>query len=237
MGEGDARAVQVRNRLLERLEPVDLHRLVRRMHHVPVLAGQSLSDGDRPANSVYFPETAVASVLVSLRDGTTIEVGTVGSEGVVGLPIFLGAPSHRFQVIGQIAGEAYRMDAGLFRREVESSRRLHELLHTYTQAFLIQLAQTVACNRHHPVEARAARWLLTTSDRLGNGAFRLTQEFLAMMLGVHRPSVSLAAAALQEAGAIAYRRGTIRITDRDLLQRKSCECYETVQSEFATLFP
>ena len=237
MREADAGTVRVMNKLLRQLDAGESARLTRRMQQVHVLAGQRLTDGDGPAGSVYFPETAIASVLVSLRDGTTIEVGTVGSEGVVGLPVFLGAPSHRFGVIGQISGEAYRMDAEQFRREVELSRRLHDVLHTYTQAFLVQLAQTVACNRHHPVEARAARWLLTTSDRLGNGEFRLTQEFLAMMLGVHRPSVSLAAASLQDAGAIRYRRGNIRITDRELLSRKSCECYEIVQSEFGALFP
>jgi CRP-like cAMP-binding protein len=211
-------------------------RLLAKMQRVPIVTGQSLTGDELPANSVYFPESAVASVLVGLRDGTMIEIGTVGSEGVVGLPVFLGAPSHRFQVIGQVSGDALRMDATRFRHEVDASERLHSILHTYTQAFLVQLAQTVACNRSHPVEARAARWLLTTSDRLGNGEFRLTQELLALMLGVHRPSVSLAAAALKSAGAIAYRRGNIRITDRDLLHSKSCECYEVVQAEFGALF-
>jgi CRP-like cAMP-binding protein len=236
MGDASEHAGDTRNQLLQRLPARDARSLIARMQRVPIVAAQSLTEGDGRADSVYFPETAVASVLVALRDGTTIEVGTVGSEGVVGLPVFLGAPSHRFTVIGQISGEALRIDAEQFVREIEASQVLHDLLHTYTQAFLVQLAQTVACNRSHPVEARAARWLLTTSDRLGNGEFRLTQEFLALMLGVHRPSVSLAAAALQSAGAIAYRRGTIRITDRNLLASKSCECYEVVQAEFAALF-
>jgi CRP-like cAMP-binding protein len=237
MSDAGERPGRFRNRLLGRLNRDESERLMRRMQPVHIVAGQSLTDGHGPARNVYFPETGVASVLVSLRDGTTIEVGTVGSEGVVGLPVFLGSRSHRFQVIGQISGDGWRMDAEVFRQEVERSEQLHDLLHTYTQAFLIQLAQTVACNRHHAVEARAARWLLTTSDRLNLREFRLTQEFLAMMLGVHRPSVSLAAAALQQAGAIAYRRGNIRITDRDLLHSKSCECYEIVQSEFGALFP
>jgi CRP-like cAMP-binding protein len=228
---------RVRNRLLARLGPAEAERLKRRMQPVQILAGQSLTDGEGPARSVYFPETAVASMLVSLRDGTTIEVGTVGSEGVVGLPVFLGAASHRFHVIGQVTGDGLRMDAETFRREVDRSPALHDVLHAYTQAFMIQLAQTVACNRHHPVEARAARWLLATSDRLGRGEFRLTQEFLAMMLGVHRPSVSLAAASLQRSGAISYRRGNIRIADRALLRLKSCECYEVVDNEFGELFP
>jgi CRP-like cAMP-binding protein len=235
MGDASQRS-GTRNLLLQRLGAREAAPLVRKMQRVPIVAGQSLTGDEGPANGVYFPESAVASVLVALRDGTTVEVGTVGSEGVVGLPVFLGAPSHRFTVIGQISGDALRMDADQFRLEVGASERLHETLHTYTQAFLVQLAQTVACNRSHPVEARAARWLLTTSDRLGNGEFRLTQEFLALMLGVHRPSVSLAAAALQSAGAIAYRRGNIRITDRDLLASKSCECYEVVQAEFGALF-
>jgi CRP-like cAMP-binding protein len=235
MGAAAVRPERTRNQLLQYLGAREVEPLIAKMQRVPIVAGQSLSDDDAHA-SVYFPESAVASVLVGLRDGTTIEVGTVGSEGVVGLPVFLGAPSHRFQVIGQISGEALRMDAAQFVREVDASERLHDALHTYTQAFLVQLAQTVACNRSHPVEARAARWLLTTSDRLGNGEFRLTQEFLALMLGVHRPSVSLAAASLQAAGAIAYRRGKIRITDRKMLHSKSCECYEVVQAEFGALF-
>ena len=236
MSDAPERPARVRNRLLERLGSDGFAQVARRMQPTLILAGQNLTDGDGPARHVYFPETAIASVLVSLRDGTTIEVGTVGSEGVVGLPIFLGALSHRFHVIGQVTGEAWRMDADVFRREVQRNAVLHDLLHAYTQAFLVQLAQTVACNRHHPVEARAARWLLATSDRLGRRDFRLTQEFLAMMLGVHRPSVSLAAASLQRAGAIAYRRGNIRITDRSLLASKSCECYEILQSEFGALF-
>jgi CRP-like cAMP-binding protein len=222
--------------LLQRLGERERGAILAKMQRVPILAGQSLADHDGPASDVYFPESAVASVLVGLRDGRMIEVGTVGAEGVVGLPVFLGTASHRFSVIGQIAGEGLRMDAGQFRREVDANAQLHDILHSYTQAFLVQLAQTVACNRSHPVEARAARWLLTTSDRLGIGEFRLTQEFLALMLGVHRPSVSLAAAALQSAGAIAYRRGNIRITDRDLLAARSCECYEVVQAEFGALF-
>ena len=236
MGDAWERPERTRNQLLQRLGEPDTGKLIAKMQRVPILAGQSLTDDETPADRVYFPESAVASVLVGLRDGTTIEVGTVGSEGIVGLPVFLGAPSHRFQVIGQISGDALRMDATQFRREVDANGALHDVLHTYTQAFLVQLAQTVACNRSHPVEARAARWLLTTSDRLGNGEFKLTQEFLALMLGVHRPSVSLAAAALQSAGAIAYRRGNIRITDRKLLRAKSCECYEVVQAEFGALF-
>lgn len=236
MNDASVHPARVRNRLLEGLGPDDLAQVACRMQPTTILAGQSLTDGDLPAQYVYFPETAIVSVLVSLRDGTTIEVGTVGPEGVVGLPVFLGGHSHRFQVIGQVTGDAWRMDADAFRREVRHNGPFHDLLHAYTQAFLVQLAQTVACNRHHPVEARAARWLLATSDRLGRRDFRLTQEFLAMMLGVHRPSVSLAAASLQRAGAIAYRRGNIRITDRSLLASKSCECYEILQAEFGALF-
>ena len=141
MGDVGERPERTRNQLLQRLGEPETRNLIAKMQRVPILAGQSLTDDETPADRVYFPESAVASVLVRMRDGTTIEVGTVGSEGVVGLPVFLGAPSHRFGVIGQISGEALRMDAAQFRREVDASERLHDILHIYTQAFLAQLAR------------------------------------------------------------------------------------------------
>jgi CRP-like cAMP-binding protein len=231
MIDAGATAETPRNLLLARLNGEGAGRLRQRLQRVQILVGQRLAGGG-PSRTVYFPETAIVSQLLALRDGTTIEVATVGPEGVVGLSAFLGAETPHLHAIGQVPGDAWRIDADVLRAETDRSPQLHELLHAYAQAFVVQLAQSVACNRHHAVEARAARWLLTTADRLDRTEFRLTQEALAMMLGVHRPSVSLAAGALQRSGMIRYRRGHIRIVDRDRLEAAACECYEMLRDAF-----
>ena len=231
MIDAGASAETVRNRLLARLHGEGAGRLRRRLQRVQILVGQRLAGGG-PSRTVYFPETAIVSQLLALRDGTTIEVATVGPEGVIGLSAFLGAETPHLHAIGQVQGDAWRIDADVLRDEVDRFPELHELLHAYAQAFVVQLAQSVACNRHHAVEARAARWLLTTADRLDRADLRLTQEALAMMLGVHRPSVSLAAGALQRSGMIRYRRGQIRIVDRGRLEAAACECYQMLRDAF-----
>ncbi|MGR6922324.1 Crp/Fnr family transcriptional regulator [[Actinomadura] parvosata] len=179
---------------------------------------------------VYFPIAGVVSLVADLGGGTVVEVATVGHEGMVGLPVFLGAgpPAERASV--QIAGRALRMSAERFRHDVSVlDGRLQLAMQRYTQAMFTQLARNAACNRMHNVRQRCARWLLMTADRMHAGTFDLTQEFLAQMLGVRRASVSEVAAELQAEGCISYSRGTIVIEDRAALRSRACDCYAVVR--------
>ena len=224
-----------RNRLLARLAPDDRARLVRATQAVQLRTGQELIPAGAPVEVIHFPDTAVASVVATMHDGMPVEVATIGVEGFVGLAAFLGTESLPMTVLVQVPGDAHRMDVALFRQAVESTPRLAALIHRYIQGLVVQIAQTVACNRLHPVLERTARWLLQTSDRVGRDEFRLTQEFLATMLGVHRPSVTVAAGKLQRAGCIRYHRGMVRITDRRGLEDVACECYGIIRAEFDRL--
>jgi CRP-like cAMP-binding protein len=205
------------------------------MQLVHLAAGQELAQAWSPVRTVYFPETAVVSIVSTMADGTSVEVATVGAEGVVGLPAFLGTDSLPMTVLAQVSGEAWRLDADVFRHEAERSDTMRRFMGRYVQGLIVQIAQTVACNRLHPVGERTARWLLMTADRVGANEFRLTQEFLATMLGVHRPSVTVAAGELARRGTIAYHRGQVRITDREALEAASCECYGVIRAEFDRL--
>src|SRR2546430_4742891 len=156
----------------------------------------------------------------------------MGNESMVGLPVFLGVETSPAQAIVQIAGDAVRMAATVFREEVRPGSTLHDLLQHYTQALMMSMAQTAACNRLHTIEQRCSRWLLQTHDRVQSDEFSLTQEFLAQMLGVRRATVNSAAGALHEAGFIRYSRGMITILDRPRLEAHACECYRIIRTEF-----
>lgn len=185
-----------------------------------------------PINQVFFPLNAVFS-LVALADGPlTIEVATIGHEGFVGLPVFLGASSSPQTAYCQVPGDSARLDVADFRRALAHDGALHALLSRFTQATMVQVAQNVVCNRTHPAEKRMARWLLTTQDRVGREQFELTQEFLAQMLGVHRPTVSETAQRIQTQGMIRYSRGVITVLDRKQLEKTACECYDVIKAEF-----
>ncbi|BBZ12338.1 Crp/Fnr family transcriptional regulator [Mycobacterium branderi] len=189
----------------------------------------------KPINDIYFPLTAVYS-LVAMADGQVqLEVATVGHEGMVGLPVYLGATSSPQAAFCQVSGETVRISAADFRAALARDGGLHALLNRFTQATMVQVSQNVVCNRSHSTEARMARWLLTTQDRVGRDEFPLTQEFLAQMLGVHRPTVSDTAQRVQAQGLIRYRRGVITITDRGGLERTACDCYRIVKAEFDSL--
>jgi CRP-like cAMP-binding protein len=231
----DRRATSPRNRLLATLPPEDRARLARRTQLVSLASGQHVVDAGVPVRTVMFPETAVVSMIATMRDGTSVEVATVGVEGLVGLPALLGTESLPMTVLAQVAGDAWRLDADVFRHELARTAALREAADRYLQGLIIQIAQTVACNRLHPVGERAARWLLMTADRVGADEFHLTQEFLATMLGVHRPSVTVAAGELQREGSITYHRGHVQITDRKRLEESACECYRVIRSEFDRL--
>jgi CRP-like cAMP-binding protein len=187
---------------------------------------------------VYFPVDGVISLMTSADDGVWVESATIGNEGMFGFTVFLGNDSWgNSEAIVQVAGSAYAMPIDRFRTALGAKGKLHELVAGYTQALFAQISQSVACNGRHSIEQRAARWLLQTSDRMGSDRFALTQEYLAIMLGVRRPSVSVAAKALQDAGLITYSRGSIAIIDRTGLAKVSCGCYDAVRAEYERLVP
>jgi CRP-like cAMP-binding protein len=184
---------------------------------------------------VYFPIDGVASLVVTTAEGASAEVGTIGSEGLVGLPIVLGDHDAPSSVYVQVPGTALKMDAGIFHREFERSPTLNLIMLRYAHAFFNQVAQSAACAHLHKVEQRCCRWLLMTRDRMPSGDFLLTHEFLGMMLGVRRTTVTDVMGALQKAGLIRYRRGHVTILDQQALQQRACECYEISKQEFDRL--
>jgi CRP-like cAMP-binding protein len=187
---------------------------------------------DEPMRHVYFPTTAVLSMVAQADGEASVEVATIGREGMAGLPVFLGVTASPNIVFAQIPGVALRMRADHLHEVLTGDGALHGHLHRYIQATMVLLAQNVACNRLHTTEERAARWLLMTADRVNADRFPLTQEFLAQMLGVRRATVSLTAGLLQNAGLISYRRGVITIDDRAGLHEVACDCYDIVRDEF-----
>lgn len=224
------------NRLLAALPQDEYERLVVNMESVFLNFKQSVYEPNEPIEYVYFIQNGVISLLNVMEDGREVEVATVGNEGMVGLPVFLGADKIPGRAFSQIPGDALRMKANVFKDIVTLGTQLHDLLQRYTQALFNQIAQGAACNSVHSVEERMCRWLLMTQDRVGEDEFPLTQEFLSQMLGVRRPTVSIAASILQKAGLIRYSRGGITILDREGLEASSCECYRIINADFERLF-
>jgi CRP-like cAMP-binding protein len=183
---------------------------------------------------VYFPTSGCVS-MVNVTETGTVEVGTVGFEGMVGMPLLLHGTSAPTRALVQVEGEGYRIASPAFLRIIAMSDSTYRVLLRFALAFFNQVAQSVACNRLHSLEERCARWLLITHDRVDGDEFKLTQEFLSFMLGVHRPAVTLAAGVLQKAGYIHYSRGKIVVTDRAGLEGASCLCYETTRRDYAEL--
>jgi CRP-like cAMP-binding protein len=223
------------NRLLTALSRDLQIRLLPGMEKVSLPIRQVLYEADAPITHVYFPLSGVMSLVVTLKQGPSVEVATIGNEGMVGTPVFLGAERSPSHVFSQVAGQALKMRADGFKRALEEHAELVDVVRRYTQGMVNQISQTTACNHVHSVQARMCRWLLMTHDRVGADEFHLTQEFLAQMLGVRRPSVTVAAGILQRAGLIRYQRGRIRVADRAGLEAAACECYETVRQEFDRL--
>lgn len=224
-----------RNRILASLPAEEYARLEPHLERIGLEVRQVLFDYEQPIEHVYFPESMVASVLSFMADGTAVETATIGWEGLVGLPLFLGIDRTPAQCFCQIPGEALRMPARAFREAVGHGGQLTTMLNRYTQALFTLLAQSSACNRRHTVEERCARWLLQTHDRVGQDIFPLTQQFLSQMLGVRRATVSGAAGSLQSRGLIEYIYGQITIKDRPGLEAFACECYAIINREFARL--
>jgi CRP-like cAMP-binding protein len=223
------------NRLLSLLSDDDYERL--RPHLSPVAFGykMSLYEASRPIVHVYFPVDGVASLVITTADGASAEVGTIGSEGIVGLPVCLGDVDAPSAVYVQVPGTALAMEAGRFRAELGRSPTLKLIMLRYAHAFFNQVAQSAACAHLHKVEQRCCRWLLMTRDRMPSGDFLLTHEFLGMMLGVRRTTVTDVMGSLQKAGLIRYRRGHVTILDHAALRQRACECYDISKLEFDRL--
>ncbi len=223
------------NRLLSLLSDEDYQRL--RPHLSPVVLDykKSLYEASRPIEQVYFPINGVASLVITTSEGHSAEVGTVGSEGMVGLPVCLGDRDAPSSMYVQVPGTALVMDARMFRGELDRSASLNLVMLRYAHAFFNQVAQSAACAHLHRLEQRCCRWLLMTRDRMPSGDFLLTQEFLGMMLGVRRTSVTDVMGALQKAGLIRYRRGHVTILDHEALRLRTCECYDISKLEFDRL--
>src|SRR5512135_2315009 len=223
------------NRLLGLLAPKDYQRLRPHLQPIPLEYRQSLYRANKPIGFVYFIETGVGSLVNTMRNGEAAEVGTIGNEGVVGLPVVLGDDRAPTSVYVQVPGAGLRMKATLFKKELARSASMRTVMLHYAHAFFNQVAQSAACNHFHSLEQRCCRWLLMTHDRMHSDEFLLTQEFLAMMLGVRRTGVSAAASTLQRAGLIRYKLGNVTIIDRHGLIRRSCECYGVSKKEFDRL--
>ena len=223
------------NRLLAALPPEEVELLQPRLEAVQLPLRQNLYEADRPIDHVYFLHRGVASMVTEIPGGLSVEMATVGPEGMVGIPIFLGAERMASKAFIQVPGEGVRMEADAFRDVIARCPVLNRLLLRYTLALMTLLAQNAACNRTHAVEERCSRWLLLTQDRVHQASFPLTQEFLAEMLGVRRPTVSIAASLLARAGLVSYVRGRITILDRPGLEAASCDCYRIIAGEFEHL--
>jgi len=226
------------NRLLDALAPAGRAEIVQESPLIALERSKILAAMGERSDKVYFPVDGVISIMTLADDGVWVESATIGNEGMLGVAVFLGTETWgNSEGIVQVPGSAYAMLADRFRTALASKDKLHELVAGYTQALFAQISQSVVCNGRHSIEQRAARWLLQTSDRMRSERFALTQEYLAVMLGVRRPSVSVAAKALQQAGLITYSRGSITILDRPGLERVSCGCYDAVRAEYDRLVP
>jgi CRP-like cAMP-binding protein len=213
------------NRLLRMLDEDEYRALMPSLQRVRLTPRTVVGERGTPAGAVYFPCNCVLSVVTLMRDGTMVETGAVGSEGFAGMEVLLGSECWSDTVLCQIEGDCLWMKAADFCSAIGHRGGLRRATLRFLAAYLGLVAQSVACNRLHKVEERFARWMLMTCDRVGGDEFYLTQEFIAQMLGVHRPSVSAVASAFQQAGLIRYARGRVTILDRDGLERASCECY------------
>jgi CRP-like cAMP-binding protein len=226
---------QSSNRLLASLSPADFGLLRPHLQRVQLKFKQTLYEADRPIKWVYFLEAGVASHVCELEDGHAAEIGAIGNEGVVGLPVVFGDTQGPTSNYMQVAGEGLRVKRDIFWQKMESSSTLRLAVLHYAHAYVNLIGQTAACAHFHSLEARCCRWLLMVHDRMQGDTFPLTQEFLAMMLGVRRAGVSVAAAALQRRALIHYTRGKMTILDYEGLRRGACECYEISKREFDRL--
>jgi len=226
-----------KNRLLAALPTDDFLRLAPLLKRVPVRVKQVLHKSGEPLRIVYFLNGGVASITTVLADGTTVEAATVGDEGMLGVEAFLSrdalAPGETLIQVPDTDAETMSVEE--FRHEMEKQGAFHDLVGRYTQVLIAQMMQSTACNALHHVQQRCARWLLMTHDRMQQQDFNLSHEFLAVMLGVQRPTVSVVAATLQQAGLIRYTHGHVSVTNRQGLEAAACECYPIIRAHFDRL--
>ncbi|HEX8748671.1 MAG TPA: Crp/Fnr family transcriptional regulator [Pyrinomonadaceae bacterium] len=224
------------NRLLACLPEEEFARLSPQLQRVTLTHGQHVIVPDEPIRDIYFPLNCLLSLVTILEDGSTVESGTIGREGMSGVPVLLDAGMTTMPTFTQVPGDALRVRASVVKEMYDEGGALTKLLNRYIHTVIITGSQSTACNARHKVEERFCRWLLMSSDGVDSDEVNLTQEFLATMLGVRRPGVSVAAGVLQDAGLITYSRGTIRILDREALERAACECYKMTKEEYDRLF-
>jgi CRP-like cAMP-binding protein len=223
------------NHLLAALPAAEFKRLEGDLELVQLALGEVLCESGSKLPYVYFPTTAIVSMLYVLEDGATAEVAIIGNEGMLGIFLFMGGETTPSRAVVQSAGSAYRLKADLMNAEFKRSGPLMHLLLRYTQALISQMTQTAVCNRHHSIEQQFCRWLLLSLDRLSSSSLTMTQGLIANMLGVRREGVAEAAGRLQRAGLIRYTRGKITVLDRPGLEQRVCECYAVVKREFDRL--
>ena len=225
------------NHLLAALPATEFERLAPYLEMVEMPLGKVLYEPGEHLQHVYFPTTAIVSLLYVMENGASAEIAVVGNEGILGISLFMGGETTPSRAIVQSAGYGYRLKGQLLKNEFYRAGPVQRLLLRYTQALITQMAQTAVCNRHHSVEQQLCRWLLLSLDRLSSNELTMTQELIANMLGVRREGVTDAAGKLHRAGLINYSRGHITILDRPGLEKRVCECYQVVKTEFDRLLP
>jgi CRP-like cAMP-binding protein len=225
------------NYLLAALPDTELQHWLPLLEPVDLPLGLALYESGRTLSHVYFPATAIVSLLFVLEDGHSAEIAVVGREGVVGISLFMGGESTPSRAVVQSAGRGYRLSSLAIKASFARNGPVMHLMLRYTQALITQMAQTAVCNRHHTLDKQLCRWLLLSMDRLEGSELVMTQELIANMLGVRREGVTEAALRLQEAGLIRYARGHITVLDRPGLEQRTCECYAVVKNEYDRLLP
>lgn len=225
------------NRLLAALPDTELQRWLPQLEHVDLPLGHVLYESGATLSHVYFPTTAIVSLLYVLENGASAEIAVVGKEGIVGISLFMGGESTPNRAVVQSAGKGFRLSADALKVEFNRAGPVLHLLLRYTQALITQMSQTAVCNRHHSLDQQLCRWLLLSLDRLTGDELVMTQELISNMLGVRREGVTEAARQLQAAGLIRYARGRITVLDRGRLEQRSCECYAVVKKEYDRLLP
>jgi CRP-like cAMP-binding protein len=225
------------NWLLAALADAEWERFAPHLQPATLPLGAVLYEPGSTPSHVFFPTTAIVSLLYVMEDGSSAEIAVVGNEGLVGISLFMGGHSTSSQAVVQAAGEGFRLEARTMLQEFNRSGAVMHLLLRYTQALITQMAQTSVCNRHHSLDQQLCRWLLLTLDRLRSNELVMTQDLLSNILGVRRASISDAAGRLQKDGLIRYERGRITVLDRPGLERRSCECYAVVKKEYDRLLP
>jgi CRP-like cAMP-binding protein len=226
-----------KNHLLAALPDAEWGRWLPQLEQVEMPLGQVLYESGIKMSHVYFPTTAIVSLLYVMEDGASAEIAVVGHEGIVGIALFMGGESTPSRAVVQSAGQGFRLRAQTIKDEFNRASPVLHLLLRYTQALITQMAQTAVCNRHHSLDQQLCRWLLLSLDRLQGSELVMTQELIANMLGVRRGGVTEAALKLQELGLIRYARGHISVLDRKGLERRACECYGVVKKEYDRLLP